>query len=185
MIKKIIGAVGVIGLIAGCSAPSFGINNKSFDRNPKQQTQISFIDTVKPERNLVMMKKVVRYLKSRVNKTPYAFSGSSVYGWDCSGMVKWAYSRFGLELPHSANKQGHIGWRVSKPKLGDVVLFAYQGSTEFYHSAIYIGNGQIVNANRYFGTTVIEPLTNYKKSQIRFVRIVQTPNKTKPQIVRG
>lgn len=130
----------------------------------------------KQVRNTIKMAKVVKYLKTRVNRTSYVFSGSSPYGWDCSGMVRWAYARFGLDVPHSANKQGHVGTRVSHPVPGDIVVFAYQGSTNFYHSAIYIGNGKIVNANSYYGRTVIEPLSSYKNSQIRFVRLVNQTN---------
>ena len=126
----------------------------------------------KQVRNHARMTSVVKYLKTRVNKTSYVFSGSSPYGWDCSGMVRWAYARFGLDIPHSANKQAHLGSRVSKPAIGDIVVFAYRGSTNFYHSAIYIGNGKIVHAHQQRKTTVIEPLSNYKRSQIRFVRIV-------------
>lgn len=132
------------------------------------------VKIAKIERNTTKMKKVVKYLKTRVGRTSYVFSGSSPYGWDCSGLVKWTYKRFGLELPHSANKQGHVGSRVSEPKLGDIVVFAYSGSTSFYHSAIYIGNGKIVHAHQQRKTTVIEPLANYKRSQIRFVRLVTT-----------
>jgi cell wall-associated NlpC family hydrolase len=132
------------------------------------------VKIAKTERNTTKMQQVVKYLKTRAGKTSYVFSGSSPYGWDCSGLVKWTYKRFGLELPHSANKQGHVGSRVSKPKLGDIVVFAYNGSTSFYHSAIYIGNGKIVHAHQQRKTTVIEPLANYKSSQIRFVRLVTT-----------
>jgi cell wall-associated NlpC family hydrolase len=88
-------------------------------------------------------------------------------------MVRWAYAQFGLDIPHSANKQAHLGSRVSHPVPGDIVVFAYAGSTNFYHSAIYIGDGKIVHANRARKTTVIEPLSNYKRSQIRFVRLVE------------
>jgi cell wall-associated NlpC family hydrolase len=126
----------------------------------------------KQVRNHARMTSVVKYLKTRVNKTSYVFSGSSPYGWDCSGMVRWAYARFGLDIPHSANKQAHLGSRVSKPAIGDIVVFAYAGSTNFYHSAMYIGDGKIVHAHQQRKTTVIEPLSNYKRSQIRFVRIV-------------
>jgi cell wall-associated NlpC family hydrolase len=126
----------------------------------------------KKVRNTIKMAKVVKYLKTRVNRTSYVFSGSSPYGWDCSGMVRWAYARFGLDVPHSANKQAHVGTRVSRPVLGDIVVFAYPGSTNFYHSAMYIGDGKIVHANQARKTTVIEPLSAYKNSQIRFVRLV-------------
>ena len=119
------------------------------------------------------LKRVVNYLTTRVHKTSYVFSGSTTSGWDCSGMVRYAYKRLGVTLPHSANKQGHVGQRVSKPRVGDIVVFAYQGSTNFYHSAIYLGNGLIINANQMYKTTVIQPLTDFKNSQIRFVRVIK------------
>jgi cell wall-associated NlpC family hydrolase len=119
------------------------------------------------------LKRVVTYLTTRVHKTAYVFSGSTISGWDCSGMVRYAYKRLGVTLPHSANKQAHIGSRVSKPRVGDIVVFAYKGSTSFYHSAIYVGNGLIVNANQMYKTTVIQPLSDFSKSQIRFVRVIE------------
>jgi peptidoglycan DL-endopeptidase CwlO len=119
------------------------------------------------------LKRVVSYLTTRVHRTSYVFSGSTISGWDCSGMVRYAYKRLGVVLPHSANKQGHVGERVSKPRVGDIVVFAYQGSTSFYHSAIYLGNGLVINANQMYKTTVIQPLTDFKNSQIRFVRVIK------------
>ena len=121
----------------------------------------------------IKLKKIVTYLTTRVHKTAYVFSGSSIYGWDCSGMVRYAYKGLGITLPHSANKQAHIGARVSKPKVGDIVVFAYPGSKSFYHSALYIGNDLIINANAMYKTTVIQPLTDFKQSQIRFVRVIK------------
>lgn len=173
--------IGVL-LLAGCSASvsiADASNTVEVAKKPLVQATNTFtasglVKQAKITRNTVKMNKVVEYLKTRVHRTSYVFSGSSPYGWDCSGMVRWAYARFGLDIPHSANKQGHIGTRVSNPKLGDIVVFAYKGSTSFYHSAIYIGNNKVVNANQSRKTTVIEPLSNYKNSQIRFVRLVQT-----------
>jgi cell wall-associated NlpC family hydrolase len=127
----------------------------------------------KLQQKRIQLKKVVSYVKTRVHKTAYVFSGSTIAGWDCSGLVRYTYKRLGITLEHSANKQAHSGKRVSKPKVGDVVVFAYQGRTDFYHSAIYIGNGLIVNANQMYKTTVIQPLTDFSKSQIRFVRIIK------------
>jgi cell wall-associated NlpC family hydrolase len=119
------------------------------------------------------LKRVVNYLTTRVQKTSYVFAGATVAGWDCSGMVRYAYQRMNIVLPHSANKQAHVGTRVSSPRIGDIVVFAYQGSTNFYHSAIYVGSGLIVNANQLYKTTVIQPLTDYKNSQIRYVRVIK------------
>jgi cell wall-associated NlpC family hydrolase len=119
------------------------------------------------------LKRVVQYLTTRVHKTAYVFSGSTISGWDCSGMVRYAYKRMGITLEHSADKQAHAGTRVSKPRIGDIVVFAYKGSTNFYHSAIYVGEGLIVHANLLYKTTVIQPLSDFKNSQIRFARVIK------------
>jgi len=118
------------------------------------------------------MRHAIRQAVKQTQKTPYVFSGSTPAGWDCSGMVRWIYEQAGITLPHSADEQAHLGTRVSQPKYGDIVVFAYAGRTDFYHAAIYLGQGLILNANREYGTTVIEPLTNFARSQIRFVRVL-------------
>lgn len=183
MTRKSIALTGIgVLLLAGCSASvsiaevssTVEVAKKRVVPAPSTFSTRELVKQAKVTRNTAKMNKVVKYLKTRVHRTSYVFSGSSPYGWDCSGMVRWAYARFGLDVPHSANKQGHIGTRVSSPKVGDIVVFAYKNSTNFYHSAIYIGNNKIVHAHQSRKTTVIEPLSNYKNSQIRFVRLVQT-----------
>ena len=160
---------------------NLGTNTVQAETNPPKvvavnadlrQTAINLQQELRQQAKRDKLKRVVTYLTTRVHKTGYVFSGSTISGWDCSGMVRYTYKRLGVTLPHSANKQGHIGKRVSKPRVGDVVVFAYQGSTSFYHSAIYLGNNLIINANAMYKTTVIQPLTDFSKSQIRFVRVI-------------
>jgi len=172
--------------VAGCSA-SAAIASKNqvaktvatpvlVKTKPLTTTQLKFMASPgasKEVRNYAKMTLLVRYLKSRVGRTSYVFSGDTTRGWDCSGMVRWTYKQLGIILPHSANKQGHLGSRVSNPNVGDIVVFAYNGSTNFYHSAIYIGNNKVINANFGSGTTIVEPLSNYRNSQIRFVRVIR------------
>lgn len=134
---------------------------------------LSFLEFAKEQRNAAMMGKTLHALKAQVKRTRYVFAGSNTRGWDCSGLVVWAYRHFGLELPHSATAQARLGDRVITPAPGDIVVFAYPGRTDFYHSAIYIGGGKVINANRLFGTTLIEPLSNFKHSQVRYVRVVK------------
>jgi hypothetical protein len=179
--------IAVVLTIAGCSASAAiaskypvakttetpGVVVKTQPLPVSQLKLMQKTSNFKEVRNYARMNLIVRYLKTRVGKTSYVFSGSSTRGWDCSGMVRWTYKQFGITLPHSANKQGHLGSRVSNPNVGDIVVFAYNGSTNFYHAAIYIGNNKIVNANYAYGTTIIEPLSNYKHSQIRFVRVIK------------
>jgi cell wall-associated NlpC family hydrolase len=132
---------------------------------------IVILDPFQDEIRATKISKVVNQLKSRVNRTPYVRTGSSIYGWDCSGLVRWMYEQLGVGVPHSADKQAHIGKRVHRAQVGDIVVFARRGSTDFYHSGIYVGGGKVLNANRYYKTTVVEPLSDYGTDQVRFVRV--------------
>ena len=146
------------------------VNNATF-------MQKEYLKNIKTARNTVKMDKILAYLKTRVHKTPYVFSGiSPKWGWDCSGLVLWTYSNFGFNLKHSATAQAHMGKRVSykNAKPGDIVTFSWGSSYWYYHAAIYLGNGMIIDANSGYGTTIIEPLTNFKGNKIKFIRLVNT-----------
>ena len=152
---------------------NFGANVPAQTREQSDKVQqVNLKHELYKQRQLNKLPKVVAYVTTRANRTPYVFSGSSTSGWDCSGLVRYTYKRIGITLPHSADDQAHLGKRVNNPKYGDVVVFAYRGRHDFYHAAIYLGHNLIVNANREYNTTVIEPLSNFRHSQIRFVRIV-------------
>jgi cell wall-associated NlpC family hydrolase len=142
----------------------------------KKQTLLeqAAIEQTRRAQNTLDMRKTLKALRKTAGRTWYVFSGVTPQGWDCSGLVRWQYkTAFGITLPHSANKLGHLGKRVSKPNVGDIVVMARAGSSEFYHAGVYVGAKKVLNANRHYGTTVIEPLSNYKKDQIRFIRIVK------------
>jgi cell wall-associated NlpC family hydrolase len=85
---------------------------------------------------------VVQYAISQLN-TPYVWGGAAPGGFDCSGLVMWAYAQVGVSLPHSSYAQYGYGVPVSKDQLapGDLVFFDGLG-----HVGIYIGNGQFVHA---------------------------------------
>ena len=74
---------------------------------------------------------------------PYVWAGASPSGFDCSGLVMYAYSQVGVSLPHSAAAQYGSGVAVSRDQLqaGDLVFFNGLG-----HVGIYIGGGQFVHA---------------------------------------
>ncbi|MFL5929289.1 MAG: NlpC/P60 family protein [Gaiellaceae bacterium] len=75
--------------------------------------------------------------------TPYVWGGASPGGFDCSGLVMWAYAQVGVSLPHSSYAQYGYGVPVSRDQLqaGDLVFFDGLG-----HVGIYIGGGQFVHA---------------------------------------
>jgi cell wall-associated NlpC family hydrolase len=75
--------------------------------------------------------------------TPYVWGGGSPGGFDCSGLVMWAYAQVGVSLPHSSYGQYGAGVPVSRDQLqaGDLVFFDGLG-----HVGIYIGGDQFVHA---------------------------------------
>jgi cell wall-associated NlpC family hydrolase len=75
---------------------------------------------------------------------PYRWGGTSpAGGFDCSGLVYWAYGRLGVELPHSSYALYEQGRRVarSRVKAGDLLFFSGLG-----HVGIYVGRGRMVHA---------------------------------------
>lgn len=84
--------------------------------------------------------------------TPYVFTGSTPYGFDCSGYIRFVYSHFGILLPHGVGGQADLGTRIKAKhaKPGDLVIWNNRS-----HSAIYVGNGRIIHATKP-GNTVTE-----------------------------
>jgi len=74
---------------------------------------------------------------------PYVWGGSSPSGFDCSGLVMYAYAQVGVSLPHYTGAQWGYGVPVSRSDLqpGDLVFFDGLG-----HVGIYIGGGQFIHA---------------------------------------
>ncbi|TVR17449.1 MAG: hypothetical protein EA387_16490 [Nitriliruptor sp.] len=76
---------------------------------------------------------------------PYAWGGSGPNSFDCSGLVTYAYRAAGVtHLPRSSSAMYSATTRISRSDLrpGDLVFYHSPVS----HVAIYIGNGQVVEA---------------------------------------
>jgi peptidoglycan DL-endopeptidase CwlO len=75
----------------------------------------------------------------------YVYGAAGPDAWDCSGLTMGAWGAAGVSLPHSSSAQMSSGTPVSSSELqpGDLVFY-YQPVS---HVALYIGNGQIVQAS--------------------------------------
>ena len=85
---------------------------------------------------------IVNYAKAQVGKA-YIWGGEGPNGFDCSGLVLKAYQQAGIYLPHYSGSQIARGHRISLDAIQPGDLFAKPGGG---HIAIYVGNGQIVEA---------------------------------------
>jgi hypothetical protein len=78
--------------------------------------------------------------------TPYVFgSANPSVGLDCSGLVKVAFAKFGIDLPHYTGSQIQLGRPVAslaQARPGDLVFFG----SDIGHMGIYLGNGQMLHA---------------------------------------
>ena len=74
---------------------------------------------------------------------PAVWGGASPSGFDCSGLIMYAYAQVGVSLPHHAASQYSMGVAISRDALepGDLVFFNGLG-----HAGIYIGGGQFIHA---------------------------------------
>lgn len=81
--------------------------------------------------------------------TPYVYGGTKPGGFDCSGLVQWAYKGAGIKLPRTAREQSQAGYRIkdkSQMRPGDIV--AFKRSRGGYHTGIYLGDGKFIHAPR-------------------------------------
>ena len=75
--------------------------------------------------------------------TPYVWGGGAPGGFDCSGLIAWAYAQVGISLPHYAAAQYAMGTPVPMDALEPGDLISFHGSG---HIGMYIGGGQYVHA---------------------------------------
>jgi cell wall-associated NlpC family hydrolase len=73
---------------------------------------------------------------------PYRYGGTSVGGFDCSGLTQYVAAQQGVSLPRTVVEQYTATVRIAKGDLqpGDLVFF------NTHHVGMYIGNGQIIHA---------------------------------------
>ena len=96
-----------------------------------------------------LTKNAIRFLG-----VPYAFGGTSAYGFDCSGYVQHVFALMGRHLPRTADAQYYAGKRFAgTPRAGDLVFFhTYEAGVS--HVGISLGGGRFVHASSSHGVMV-------------------------------
>jgi cell wall-associated NlpC family hydrolase len=89
---------------------------------------------------------------------PYSWGGAAPGGFDCSGLVMWAFQQAGIALPHSSQALAHGGQPVALSDLqpGDVLTFYSDAS----HAGLYIGDGLMVHSSTYGVPVRVVPMNS-------------------------
>jgi cell wall-associated NlpC family hydrolase len=82
--------------------------------------------------------------------TPYEWGGSAENGFDCSGLIQFAYARHGIRLPRTSRDQSTSGSVVTPIiealKPGDILLFAAQPGGGVTHVGMYVGEQTFIHS---------------------------------------
>ncbi len=101
---------------------------------------------------------------------PYVWGGASPSGFDCSGLIAYAFAQIGVSLPHSTYALWGMGVPVSRDQLapGDIVFFSGLG-----HAGIYVGGGSFIHAPHTGDVVKVSSMTGwYASSYVGARRII-------------
>lgn len=105
--------------------------------------------------------KITDYAKKFLG-VDYVWGGASPKGFDCSGFVKYVYSKFGITLNRVSADQAKQGTTVKKANLkaGDLVFFDTNGGRDrINHVGLYIGSGKFIQASSGHSGVVISTIS--------------------------
>ncbi|MGW6617837.1 C40 family peptidase [Streptomyces erythrochromogenes] len=93
--------------------------------------------------------------------SPNGSSGASITGFDCSGLVVYAYAQAGISLPRTAADQYAASTPVSRDEMapGDLVFYG-SSAPGIHHVGIYVGSGYMIEAPRPGKDVRYSPITS-------------------------
>ena len=83
--------------------------------------------------------------------------GAGTVGFDCSGLILYAFAGAGIKLPHYSGSQYQMGRQIPSAQMrrGDVIFYGPGGSQ---HVTLYLGNGQMLEAPYTSATVRVAPV---------------------------
>lgn len=178
-----VGATVILALaLTNCTGDKSNAAQLNIEQPTVTKTEVTFKSVLTPSikkyqltQNTEKMTNVVNKLKKRVNKTWYVFGGETPRGWDCSGLVIWAYKHFGINLYHRASSQKYAAkphrYVASKVKPGDII--ACYGSEGLHVGIASDRKGYMIHSPRR-GVTTKEDKVLKLFSSCTYTRLVQT-----------
>jgi cell wall-associated NlpC family hydrolase len=82
---------------------------------------------------------------------PYNWGGTDQNGFDCSGLIQYAYGQHGVVLPRISRDQMRMGRAVDRRadalRPGDVLGFSADRSSRITHVGLHVGDGQFIHSS--------------------------------------
>jgi cell wall-associated NlpC family hydrolase len=103
----------------------------------------------------------VRTALGQVGK-PYRWGATGPDSFDCSGLVRFAYTHAGRSLPRTSRQQWSAGRHVQVPDLrpGDLVFYAHDPAdpSTIHHVGMHVGQGLMVHAPHTGALVRVDPI---------------------------
>lgn len=95
-------------------------------------------------------RKVISTAYSQMGKRYRSGGESPREGFDCSGLIWWAYRQHGVKVPRIAADQARAGVAVPRHKLlpGDIVVFRTRQGPSGLHTGLYAGDRSFIHSPR-------------------------------------
>lgn len=102
--------------------------------------------------------KAVQYAEAELG-VPYRWGGENpATGFDCSGLVQYAFGLAGIKLPRVAQDQFNGGTTVASPFIPGDLFFFGTSITNITHVGIYLGGGMMIDAPHTGANVRTEPV---------------------------
>jgi cell wall-associated NlpC family hydrolase len=83
--------------------------------------------------------------------SPYQWGGTADNGFDCSGLIQYAYARHGIRLPRTSRDQAVAGNAVAMVVdsllPGDILAFTGRAGGTVTHVGMYVGEGKFIHSS--------------------------------------
>lgn len=83
--------------------------------------------------------------------------GANINGFDCSGLMRYAFAGVGVLIPRFSGDQYNAGRHIppNEARRGDLIFYGPNGSQ---HVTLYLGNGQMLEASSLAGKVTVSPV---------------------------